>query len=374
MSTSQSSVKVSCLTMNREIDRPKNKATDRQVPLRKSWRRRLLYPLLAIGCGGLFAVVIGEVALRVFVEQEAKRLATYDETLGWRGRPNGDGVYIRKIDDIRVPFHYNNLGFRDEDIGPKPSHARRLMLLGDSFVENLEVEYEKTFPARLEQNVKARHEAWEVAVVGSQGYSTSQELLAFRKYRELISPDVTLLCFYCGNDFDDNLRRHFAYLDDDGRLQLPTNTASQWEHRGKQLQRWLYESSHLVFLLKNSLQSALDVEFAPAAKDAIEADSKYKQAISGELIALLNEEVQAIGSEFGVIVIPHRDDLIDGDDSRQRYISQFCEENDIAHLDLSPFLTAKDFFGTDIHFNAAGHEQVAKAIDGFVVNSFRGSD
>ncbi len=82
----------------------------------------------------------------MLVDQEGKRLAIYDETIGWRGRPHGSGVYVRKIDNIRVPFQYNNLGFRDEDVSPKPADGRRILMLGDSFIENLEVEYSKTLP------------------------------------------------------------------------------------------------------------------------------------------------------------------------------------------------------------------------------------
>ncbi len=230
---------------------------------RKRWPRRLLFPLIALGIGTICALAIAEVALRLFMDQEGKRLATYDETVGWRGRPNGDGVYVRKADNIRVPFHYNNLGFRDEDVVPKPTGGRRILLLGDSFIENLEVDYANTFPALVEQHIKQRAGNWDLAVVGSQGYSTAQELLAFRKYRDVISPDLVLLCFYCGNDFEDNLRRRFAYLDDDGELQIPQNHDSKWKHQARWLQRWVYESSHFVYLAKNSIQSMTNIEIAP---------------------------------------------------------------------------------------------------------------
>lgn len=132
-----------------------------------SSRRRLLFPMIALGLGTLCAGIACEVCLRLFVDQEAKRLATYDKTIGWRGRPGGDGVYIRKVDNIRVPFHYNNLGFRDEDVGPKQNGGRRLLLLGDSFIENLEVEYTKTFPALAEQLIRRRTEDWDVAIIST---------------------------------------------------------------------------------------------------------------------------------------------------------------------------------------------------------------
>lgn len=353
---------------------PRSKRQTKTKTKTKTWRRRVLFPLLTIGLSLLLAMLVGEIALRLFVDQEAKRLATYDATLGWRGRPHGDGVYIRKIDNIRVPFHYNNLGFRDEDVAAKPSDSRRVLLLGDSFIENLEVEYQQTFPALLEQRLADRAPPSDVVAVGSQGYSTSQELLAFRRYQPLVAADVVLLCFYCGNDYEDNLRRRFAYLDDAGQLQLPINQEPGWKHQARSFQRWLYESSHLVFLLKNGLQSATNINLAPDSKSASDADDNYKQIITETLIAQMDQEVRASGARFGVVVIPFRDDLVASNPERSQQVIEFCEHQAIACLDLSTHLDVEDFFETDIHFNVQGHHKVTQAMDQFVTQSFAPQD
>jgi len=277
-------------------------------------------------------------------------------------------VYVRKADHIRVPFHYNNLGFRDEDIVPKATNIRRILMLGDSFIENLEVEYSKTFPALLERYVKERSADWEVAVVGSQGYSTAQELLAFRKFHDLISPDIVLLCFYCGNDFEDNLRHKFAFLDDEGNLEIPRNTEPAWKHACRVLQRWLFESSHLVFLLKNSLQSMTGIKLEPDSKAATQADQVYKREITRKLIGKMAEEVRATGAKFQIVVIPFRDDLAAGNQESQSFIQEVCADNKIPCLDLSPQLDIDKYFETDVHFNLEGHEIVARAIEDFIAS------
>ncbi len=330
-----------------------------------------MFPLIAIGMGMLCAFIIAEISLRLLVDPEAKRLATYDATLGWKGRPNGDGLYVRKTDDIRVPFHYNNLGFRDEDVAAKPEHGRRILILGDSFIENLEVEYEKTFPFLLEQQVKLRSREWDVAIVGSQGYSTAQQLLAFRSYHDAISPDVVLLCFYCGNDFEDNLRRRFAFLDEQGELCIPENNGSIWKHRARWLQRWLYESSHVVYLLKNGFQSLTNVRLKPASKSIVDADEEYKLRITAKLLQQLAQEANAAGAEFGIVVIPFRDDLTSGNVQAQSFVARLCEDRQIPCLDLSPVLSTDDYFKTDIHFNIKGHQIAAQAINEFLATSFQ---
>jgi len=325
--------------------------------------RRILFRLASIvlGCG--FAFVVCEVLLRIFIEQEVKRLASYDPDLGWRGRPNGKGMYVRKADGIRVPFRYNNIGYRDDDVLAKEPQQHRVMLLGDSFIENLEVEFEKTFPALIEKKLRQTSADWDSVVIGSQGYSTAQELLAFRKFKDLVKPDVVVQFFYCGNDFEDNLRRSFAYLDDNRKLQITSQQDSWWKIQIRTTQRWFYETSHVVFLVENQLQSIAAVDLTPASKRAVDSDDEYKKEITSQLIQQLSQEVAQSGASFWVVIIPFRDDLKEGKSDRQRYILQECDKHGVNVLDLSGFLSAQQhYFETDIHFNTEGHKVVAQTI------------
>ncbi len=327
-----------------------------------SRRQKWIMRLSASALGTVVALAIAEVGLRLFVDQETKRLAVYDPDLGWRGRPGGRGVYIRSADDIRVPFRYNNLGFRDEDVGAKAENERRLMLVGDSFIENLEVEYPRTFPALIEAGLQERPDPWSVATVGSQGYSTAQELRAFRKYAGQVDPDWVLLFFYCGNDFEDNQRHNFAFLDENQKLQLPENKEATWKIQSKRFQRWLYESSHVVFLLKNKLQSVTEIEIAPASKSVAEADETYKREITSQLLSQMAADVRAFGVPFGVVVIPFRDDLVAGRHERRQFVTETCRQHDIPCLDLGEHVGQDDYFETDVHFNDQGHQRVSQAV------------
>ncbi len=328
--------------------------------------RRLGFRLITLAIGLSIAFLCGELLLRVFVVQEGKRLATYDEVLGWRGRPSGSGIYARSADNIAVRFKYNNLGFRDEDVTPKSPEGKRLLLLGDSFVENLEIDYPATFPAIFEARLQAEEPNWDVAVVGSQGYSTAQQLLAFQRFRPTIQPDLVLLCFYCGNDFDDNLRPRFASLDATGELVLPTHDDG-WVKRSRlSLQRWLYESSHVVFLLKNSLESLANVRISADTKQTVAASEEFSREITSQLLLATNKEVRTAQAVFAVLVIPSRDDLVAGNSDPAAIVTKLCEAQQIPCLDLSPLLSPSHFFQTDIHFNVAGHQVVAQAIADFL--------
>lgn len=331
-----------------------------------SQRKRWMFRLGILICASLVGLVAAELFLRLFIEQETKRLAIYDPDLGWRGRPMGKGLYVERADGIRVRFRYNNLGYRDEDVLPKTPDQRRLMVVGDSFVENLEVPFEESYPALLEANCRRIDPNWDVVTIGSQGYSTAQELLAFRKYRDEVQPDLVLLFFYCGNDFDDNLRPDFAYLDEEQNLQLPENNESQWRVWAKQFQRFLYESSHVVFLLKNRLESWGVAKVTPAAKKKIDADEEYQLEITRKLILQFAFEVKGIGADFAVVVIPYRDDLAQGQSEKSDWVKVLCQQNEIACLDLAESLKVEDYFPTNVHFNPPGHARVAEALFQFV--------
>lgn len=333
---------------------------------RGSHRRVWCFRLAAVGSALLGALLVAELALRLLVVQEGKRLATYDAELGWRGRPNGTGVYARSEDKIWTPFRYNALGFRDNDVLPKVSDGKRLLILGDSFVESLEVDFPQTFGAQIEKSIQDRAPHWDVALIGSQGYSTSQELIAFRKYRSLVEPDVVVLCFYCGNDFQDNLRQRFAYLDADQQLVLPASQAPSWMHQVRRLQRWVYETSHVVYLLKNTIEGLTNVQLAPESKTTVEQSEEYQQDITQKLIVQLQREVIESGARLGIACIPARDDLLTGDTSKVDWLIDLCTVHQIPYVDLSAQLALEHFFKVDFHLNAAGHQVVAQTLEAFV--------
>lgn len=331
-------------------------------------KRKWLLRGLTVGIALLASLLLAEVGLRLCVVQEGKRLATYDEVLGWRGRPHGEGFYVRKADSIHIPFQYNELGFRDRSVPLKPAGSKRLMLLGDSFVESLEVDFSETFGAQLEEALQPLDSDWDVCVIGSQGYSTAQELLAFRKFQPLVEADLVLLCFYCGNDFEDNQRHRFAFLDQDQALVLPSSSDPDWKHALQHFQRWLYESSHVVYLLKNSLESLSNIQLAPESKSTVAQSEEYQRNITQQLIQHLQRDVTEAGGQLGVVIIPSRDDLLADKSQKVDFVIQVCENQKIACIDLSRQLTPEHFFGVDLHFNAQGHRIAAAAIASFLAD------
>ncbi len=324
--------------------------------------------LLLLGVSILFSLLIFELLFRFFIPQETKRLATYDRDLGWRGQPNGTGRYIRKRDNINIPFRYNKYGFRGTNFTPKSTKATRVVIAGDSFVESLEVQYNQTFCKVFETMLNSSFKGtFEVANLSSQGYSTAQELLALKKYWNILKPDVVLLGFYTGNDFADNLRPKFAYLDDQNTLQFNNNKDSKFKAWYLTLKRWVYENSFSIFFLKNLIVSHTNINLADNAR-AVSSQGytkDYDLAITKLLILKLKNLVEQNGAEFGLVIIPHKRDT-----SNISWLEELCSSNNIPCCNLKKVLSEKHYFDYDVHLNSVGHSISARELYNFFYKHF----
>ena len=320
-----------------------------------------------------FSLLLAEVILRVVMIPETKRLAVYDKDLGWRGEPDGEGVYIRRQDNIRTVFQYNEHGFRDDPFPTPKDSALRIVFAGDSFVEALEVDYENTFQETVERRLQASiDEEAAVVVLASQGYSTAQALLAVRKYRARIEPDVILLIFHTANDFADNTRAKFAYLDDAGTLQFTPNQDSWLTIKYLTLQRWFYQNSFLVFRVKNALESfkVLKVRDTARKRSPKSKDRTYRKKITTHLLNAMKTDAQRQETPFGVVILPGKGELAKNKTENPQIVAQFCEDHQIPCLDLWPVLAPHHFFEHDGHINKPGHAVVAQAIYDFLLAEF----
>lgn len=155
----------------------------------------------------LLLFVSAETVLRFRSQGLAERIFyRVDPLLGWSLRPETGAEY--KVEGgSRV--NINSHGFRDKQrLIEKPKGVFRVAVLGDSFVEAMQLGLEETFPALIEKGL------WrcpaiaglipEVLNFGVKGYGTAQELLLYRHQARLYSPNVVLLVVFPGNDIYNN--------------------------------------------------------------------------------------------------------------------------------------------------------------------------
>ncbi len=147
-----------------------------------------------------------------------------DPETGWALQPGAAGRWFNPYHEYDVQVAINQLGLRDveRETPQKPPGVFRILLLGDSYVEGLRVPLEQTFGKVLEAELNARAPAglhFEVIPAGVSGWGTDQQLLWYRQQGAAYQPDLVVLAFFPGNDFQNNAEA--LEVANMGRVQKP---------------------------------------------------------------------------------------------------------------------------------------------------------
>lgn len=158
---------------------------------------------------------------------EQAAYTAFDPILGWRNRPGASVTYSRR--EYRTRVEINSLGFRDIERSPtKKPGTRRILVMGDSFIEAYAVERDKGITRRAEDSAANAGCPAEVINAGVHGYSIDQEYLWYRGEGRALDADVVVMAVYY-NDIVQTVRTRYwgsptPLLDmRDGQL-TPVNT------------------------------------------------------------------------------------------------------------------------------------------------------
>jgi hypothetical protein len=145
-----------------------------------------------------------------------------DPNTGWSLQPNAQGRSFSRMYEYDVDVYINSLGLRaDESIGyEKGDDVYRIIVLGDSYIEAMQVELAESLPQQLGRLYSAQTDKQvEVLNAGTGGWGTDQQLLWLREEGVKYSPDLILLAVYPANDFMNNSLALEAA--NHGRIQKP---------------------------------------------------------------------------------------------------------------------------------------------------------
>jgi lysophospholipase L1-like esterase len=159
----------------------------------------------------VFGFFIAIVALEFGLSKFASNPKTFhtdffepDKYIGWKGKPGKEGSFMsyKVVQYVKI----NSYGFRDKEHNyKKEKDVFRILVLGDSFAEGLQVPLEQTFPYILEKRLNsAINKRFEVINLGVSGFSTAQEYLTLKYYGLRYQPDLVILAFYVGKDVEYN--------------------------------------------------------------------------------------------------------------------------------------------------------------------------
>jgi hypothetical protein len=174
--------------------------------------RKLLSGILLFSFYILFALLIAEGGVRLAkAAPPAEAMGWFwrmpDATTGWAMEPNTRGRSFNQMYEFDVAVAVNSRGLRSPEFidYAKPEGVYRVLVLGDSFIEAIQVELEETFPQELGRLFAAESgRQVEVINAGSGGWGNDQQLLWLKEEGYKYSPDLIILAVYPRNDFMNN--------------------------------------------------------------------------------------------------------------------------------------------------------------------------
>lgn len=147
-----------------------------------------------------------EIGIRVWDPNGSIRLYQDDSYVGRIYKANIDTMVVAD-DGSRAHLITNSHGFIGEEVSKeKPKNVIRIANLGDSFTSGHDVDYDKKYVALLGSklsNVLGRDVESLNFGIPSQG--TNESYLHYEHRVRAFDPDVVVLYFFLGNDFDENI-------------------------------------------------------------------------------------------------------------------------------------------------------------------------
>ena len=382
---------------------------------------RWLGRLAAVLAGLLLPLIMLEAALRLFGpilpgNYDTGAYLVRDEALG-HFHVRGFSGWI-KAPEFTTHVAINDFGLRDRRRSyEKPPGTFRIVLLGDSFVEAVQVRQSDGIAERLEAALNRDASVpIEVVNAGVAAYGTTQEYLLLDQMGEQLKPDLVLLLFFVGNDVTNNnyrlelwdgnlslaLKPYFD-IERDGSLRLiPGPPPSPRHGFSDQMRRCCL----LYNVIETGVYNKLDQNYPRETLEAVGGlqtplTGLYDTQVAGEwdrawriseaLLGRIRDRSKEMGATLVIAAAPDwlaldpaawREELRRGNPSSNRLASgrrQITAPTDrlgtiadrlgVSYLNLLPTFqrAATDgtrlYFDFDKHWNPAGHQVAADAIE-----------
>ncbi len=299
--------------------------------------------------------------LRGRLDENPRSLFVYDPRISYRLKPSFRGL---RHDSPTLPHVTNSRGILGEqEVNPDPK-VRKILFLGDSVVYGEHVPYEEIFVSRM---AKAAGPTYQLLNAGCPGWSTHQELLAYRLYFADLPIDMVVIVFTLNDllDFewvwqDESSFQMSAELRGLGGLVHSNLTARAI----RDLRNLFWNRSELQPLanLNNTCLSAYLPERWGAWREKIRPAlieiAAKKRVIMAIMPARPQLEALNRGADPETVLFP------------QEQMRNFCAKMGIECVDLLPaFFDGKGKYDTGLflvkengllHLSAEGHQRVAE--------------
>lgn len=309
-------------------------------------------------------------------------------------KPDQEGVY-RVKNEIAAHYRINDNGWNSAydryDLAKHPG-KNRIAIIGDSYVEATEVDYNKSFAERIQE--KLGKNEYEVYRFGISGAPLSQYLYMMRKEVVKYNPDF-LIVVVVHNDFDESYKylegtygSNFMKFDiTNGRVQEkePARLIKPWYSfiRGSATWRYLVFRQKLPYRYLKDMLLANDLEFqaniSTAAVDwedenkiateyAFSEIKKICDAIHADMVIVMNGVMEVVYGKIPKEESRRNGALVLNDLAREtagRIGIDFIDLETVFEDDYHQNRKRLTFIN-DGHWNEYGHEIVARVASEYI--------
>lgn len=347
--------------------------------------KKILVNCALVGSSLLFTCLAMELGLRFLPVSSGLYIQPVNAAnTTFRARPNTTVSYSSKWNFKNAnKKHVNNAGFMNKQDYITASDVPLLAVVGDSFIEAMQVSDDATYPALLQAN----SEKLRIYSFGFSGAPLSQYLIWAQHAKQNYN-NKYLIINVVGNDFDESLLKYYSFVkgfhhyvaDANGTLQLQR---CDWQpKRSAELAKKSHLLSYLVRNLevtnvKNRIQQLYHKPKYVANVAAVVDDSRFQDSYQA-VDAFLRDLPQYSGlpAKDVMFVIDDRTtvygDTVDPESYfaiMKLYFSSRARSLGYTVLDTAPAFkqhfaaNAQRFeFTHDWHWNSLGHTVVADAI------------
>ena len=427
-----------------------NKIGCRNNSAMKSFSKKLFFYLILLVMLAAFIFIVAEYFARYMVYEQGKYLSiidhtyyskltekdppyqfekrfyTFDTNCGWLQTPANRGIFrgfTYPKAEFRNKIEINSLGFRSSSEYGIDRNKVRIAMLGDSFLQALQVSEKESLPKVIEHELLSSHQDVRVYNFGVSSTGTVHQYQIFFNKALKIKPDIVILLFF-PNDLIDN-SPHYQHesnmlipryaQEPDGSVSIkdfsdtppadvqikyrfasgkPTALRTTIENIGNFAQK----KCHLVFLKFFSLfisdmfipTSDYDASFDVYKKEYPEF-LKESVITTVRLIKQLDSFCKVNGIKFLVVFIPAKEQFNQRDwdayvRTQRRILKKDMFDTDIPttvmknaltelkihNLDLLPlfkksYKNENLYYAKDLHFNPKGHQRAGEIIAKFLL-------
>ena len=330
----------------------------------------LLFRISSVMLALMSVLILGEITFRILDLGYDNGPLVCDPYLNYSHPKN----YTFTVHDPRGEFGEHQLYYDENGLSTDPHNKnrsknaiRKIAVMGDSFVEAMQVPYSESFVGALQSKTR---ESAEIRNYGVSSYSPIYYLLQWRVMVSNFEP-THVFVLLCSNDIetDEIMARSAVYNDGGEILRIPC-TRNNWTEFAR-------KSYFVRYIRKIQLKIAWIIEHLhdnshTVTGNFVEENPDISETSKTFMLTLANE-VRQSGSQFTIMAVPSKYRLKGGeyDPSKLEYSDKWkrwAEGQSIDFLDLvTPFKDAITyekslFFEQDIHLNKEGHKVIAETL------------